>query len=80
MNLSKCDLKVASLEELEVESYCMAFDRHKKALEVYACGSKAANAFFDSTDTTNAFALHFQGLYIYTFTQINPNLCYGSVT
>ena len=61
MTLSKCDLKVARLKELGVETCFMAFTYQKTNPEVHAYGSDAAVAFLDLTDTTNSFAMHFQG-------------------
>ncbi|XP_050960910.1 uncharacterized protein zgc:113176 [Labeo rohita] len=60
MHLKKLKLEVSKLEDLDVETAILSFDRQKSSLEVYELSSKGATDFLDSTDTVNNFALHFK--------------------
>ncbi|KAL1249594.1 hypothetical protein QQF64_020599, partial [Cirrhinus molitorella] len=60
MHLKKLKLEVSKLEDLDVETAILSFDRQKSSLEVFELSSKGATDFLDSTDTVNNFALHFK--------------------
>ncbi|KAL1279225.1 hypothetical protein QQF64_025898 [Cirrhinus molitorella] len=52
--------RLSELEDLDVETAILSFDRQKSSLEVFELSSKGATDFLDSTDTVNNFALHFK--------------------